>query len=284
MPELPEVEVLRRHLEPLLTGRRIRGVLVRRAKSIHPCPPDRFAKLLEGAVFRGVGRRGKYLVFQLEGPGRRRSGFQLLAHLGMTGRLYLVKKGATTPKHAALRLDLGRHWLLFEDTRYFGRMTLDAGRLSKLGPEPLGAEINADYLRNALHGCRQAIKPKLLDQSLVAGIGNIYASEILFSAGLSPAKCAGRLSKTETIALLRAMRQVLRRAIRFGSTVPLNFSGGGSPDGLFYYGLAENAPDYYQEELRVYDRAGQPCHRCGALIRRVAQSGRSTYFCPVCQR
>ena len=129
---------------------------------------------------------------------------------------------------------------------------------------------------------RQAIKIKLLDQTVVAGVGNIYASEALFRARLSPKRAANRLTPHQVKRLLRAIRDVLARAIRGGSTVPLNF-GGGKSDGLFYFGRAPGAPDFYEERLRVYDREGQPCLKFRGLIKRITQAARSTYYCPRCQ-
>jgi len=130
---------------------------------------------------------------------------------------------------------------------------------------------------------RQAIKIKLLDQTVVAGVGNIYASEALFRARLSPKRAANRLTPKQIKRLWRAIREVLAGAIRGGSTVPLNF-GGGKSDGLFYFGRAPGAPDFYEERLRVYDREGRPCLKCRRLIKRITQAARSTYYCPRCQR
>ncbi len=207
----------------------------------------------------------------------------MVGHLGMTGRVFLAPKRQPLPKHAAVVLDLGRENLIYEDTRYFGRFSLDTSLLPKLGPEPLSANFTADYLAGALKRSAQAIKVKLLDQTLVAGVGNIYASEALHWAGLSPRRAARSLTRDEVSRLRLAIRKVLAEAIRFGSTVPLNF-GGQDGDGLFYYGRAEGAPDYYEERLRVYDRAGRYCRRCRCVVKRIVQAARSTYFCPKCQR
>jgi formamidopyrimidine-DNA glycosylase len=138
-------------------------------------------------------------------------------------------------------------------------------------------------LVRALHGSRQPIKVKLLDQSLVAGIGNIYASEALFRARLAPTLPARDLTPAQAARLWRAIRAVLREAIKCGTTVPLNYAGTGARDGLFYFGRAPGAPDYYEERLRVYDRAGRPCVTCGTPIKRQVQAARSTYYCPHCQ-
>ncbi len=208
----------------------------------------------------------------------------LVGHLGMTGRMYLLPRTAPLPRHAAVVLNLDRHRFVFEDTRYFGRLTLDASSPAKLGPEPLGPDFTAEYLTTALKGSRQAIKVKLLDQTLVAGVGNIYASEALFRAGISPRTPANRVTRAQVARLRRAIRRVLAEAIRRGSTVPLNFAGTGVRDELFYYGREGEEGVFFAERLMVYDRLGQPCRRCGTRIKRAVQAARSTYFCPACQR
>ena len=283
MPELPEVEVLVRHLAPLLGGRTVRGVRVHRAKVLAPTSTREFTQALLGAKFCGLTRRGKYLLFTLR-PAKRAEPRTLLGHLGMTGRMYLLPAKAPLPRHTAVALNLGRWNFVFEDTRYFGRLTLDLRALENLGPEPLGVEFTVEQFAEALARSAQAIKVKLLDQSLVAGVGNIYASEALFRAGVAPAKPARSLGEARIARLWRAIRGVLGEAIACGSTVPLNYAGRGARDGLFYFGRALDAPDYYQERLRVYDRAGQPCTTCGSLIKRRVQAARSTYYCPRCQR
>ena len=282
MPELPEVEVLVRHLRPLLRGTTIRAVRVRRAKVIAPDPPRRLSRVLTGAKFKDVTRRGKYLLFSLYSPTRRKE-FLLLGHLGMTGRMFLARKSEPLPKHAAVVLELGRANFIYEDPRYFGRFTLDVSVLAKLGPEPLGKLFSAVAFARQLKKSRQPVKVKLLDQSFVAGIGNIYASEALFRAGISPRRRANRLTARQVGKLQAGIRLVLAEAIRCGSTIPLNFAPGRT-DGLFYFGRAAGAPDYYSERLQVYDRAGQPCFQCGSAIRRLVQAARSTFFCPCCQK
>lgn len=283
MPELPEVEVLVRHLAPLLQGRTIRAVRVRRSKVLAPVSVRGFAQALRGARFCGLARRGKYLLFQLR-PAKRARPLTLLGHLGMTGRMYLLPARAPLPPHAAVVLDLGRANFVFEDTRYFGRLTLDLRPLEKLGPEPLGTEFAVTQFADALRRSRQAIKVKLLDQSLLAGVGNIYASEALFRAGIAPTLPAQRLRSGQVRRLWHAIRAVLREAIACGSTVPLNYTGQGAREGLFYFGRAPGAPDYYKERLRVYGRVGRPCPKCGRAIKRRVQAARSTYYCPRCQR
>jgi formamidopyrimidine-DNA glycosylase len=280
MPELPEVEVLVRHLAPLLTNRIIRSVQVRRPKVIAPDTIRRLQRALTGARFASLSRRGKYLVFTLRHRGQP---LTLVGHLGMTGRFFLQPKRSLLPKHTAVCLDLGRQQLIYEDPRYFGRFTLDARCLNRLGPEPLDAAYTAGNLREALKRSRQAIKVKLLDQSLVAGVGNIYASEALFRAGIGPTLPACRLNADQVQKLWRAIRAVLGQAIRCGSTIPLNFGPKGRNNSLFYYGPLPGTTDYYAERLRVYDRAGRPCLKCRTPIRRIIQAARSTYFCPCCQ-
>lgn len=207
----------------------------------------------------------------------------LLGHLGMTGRMFAAKKREPLPKHAAVVFDLGRQNFVYEDTRYFGRLTLDVLAVEKLGPEPLGKEFTPEVFACELKRSRQAIKVKLLDQSLVAGVGNIYASEALFRARISPKLAANRLSFIQVKKLRLAILAVLAEAIAGGSTVPLNFTSVKS-DGLFYFGRAPDATDYYKERLRVYDRAGKPCVDCRRPLRRIVQAARSTFYCPHCQK
>jgi formamidopyrimidine-DNA glycosylase len=281
MPELPEVEILARQLQPLLRGKTIRHVNVRRPKILKPTSLRTFQTILVGAKFTRLSRRGKYLLFELYSKTSGKP-VMLLGHLGMTGRMFLTQKNEPLPKHAAVILDLGRQNFIYEDTRYFGRMTLDLSALSKLGPEPLSDNFQAAAFARALKHSRQAIKIKLLDQSLVAGVGNIYASEALFRARISPKRAANRLTFLQVKKLRQAIREVLADAIDGGSTVPLNFTSDKS-DGLFYFGRAPGTPDFYEERLRVYDRAGKPCNRCGMPVKRIIQAARSTFYCPHCQ-
>jgi formamidopyrimidine-DNA glycosylase len=282
MPELPEVEVLAQYLRPLLRGKTIQDVTVRRSKVLRPTPPREFRRILAGATFTGLARRGKYLRFQLQG---RHAGqpVTLLGHLGMTGRMFLADKRERLPTHAAVVFDLGRQNFIYEDTRYFGRLTLDDSALDKLGPEPLSRDFQPVKFARVLKRSRQAIKVKLLDQAVVAGIGNIYASEALFRARLSPEREANRLTPEQVQRLWRAVRRVLAEAIRCGSTVPLNFGADGR-DEFFYFGRSPDTPDFYEERLRVYDREGRPCPNCRRLIRRITQGARSTFYCAHCQR
>lgn len=299
MPELPEVEVLVRHLWPLLKGKSIRGVAVHREKVIRPTTKKELERALLNARFESVERRAKFLVFGLtkssarknraakstkaDLPAGSRQRTTLIGHLGMTGRMYLQPAKAPLPQHAAVSLDLGKTRFVYEDTRYFGRLTIDSSMLAGLGPEPWSDEFTVDAFAKDLKRSSQAIKIKLLDQSLVAGIGNIYASEALFRAGISPRKAACRLTRAQVTRLHASIREVLQEAIDCGSTIPLDFAGDGKRDGLFYYGQLGDGSAFYEERLLVYDRAGKACGRCQTVIRRVVQAARSTYFCPTCQ-
>ncbi|MGA2029000.1 MAG: bifunctional DNA-formamidopyrimidine glycosylase/DNA-(apurinic or apyrimidinic site) lyase [Verrucomicrobiota bacterium] len=281
MPELPEVEVLARHLRPLLRGKIIRNVNVRRKKVLKPTSLRKFRRTLLGAKFTDLSRRGKYLLFQLRSKNSDKH-VTLLGHLGMTGRMFLASKGEPLPKHAAVIFDLGRENFVYEDTRYFGRLTLDVSAVEKLGSEPLSKDFQLVNFARSLKRSHQAVKIKLLDQSLVSGIGNIYASEALFCAHISPKLAANRLSFSQVKKLWRAIRKVLTEAIDCGSTVPLNFHAG-ETDGVFYFGRAPGTPDYYEERLRVYDRAGRPCVNCHRPVKRIVQAARSTFYCAHCQ-
>ncbi|MEI7534979.1 MAG: bifunctional DNA-formamidopyrimidine glycosylase/DNA-(apurinic or apyrimidinic site) lyase [Verrucomicrobiae bacterium] len=281
MPELPEVEVLARHLRPLLVGKTIRNIKVRREKVLRPTAPAYFIKALVGAKFLGLQRRGKYLLFQLR-PKHSRKEMLLLGHLGMTGRMFLALKNSPPPKHAAVILDLGAQNFIYEDTRYFGRLTLDTSSAEKLGPEPWDKTFTPEQFHKKLKASRQPVKVKLLDQSLIAGVGNIYASEALFRAKISPRRAANKIPLALAKKLLAAIREVMQEAIDCGSTIPLNFAGR-KTDGLFYFGRAAGALDYYEERLCVYGRAGELCVTCGIPIKRLVQAARSTFFCPHCQ-
>jgi formamidopyrimidine-DNA glycosylase len=281
MPELPEVEVLVRHLAPRLKNKTIRGVHVRRARVLRPTRPAELQRVLTGARFVSLVRRAKYLSFTF----RRDDGrtFLLIGHLGMTGRMFLQPADAPLPKHTAVVLDLDEENFVFEDTRYFGRFTLDTSMQERLGPEPLGDGFSFEYFTRALKRSAQAIKVKLLDQSLVAGLGNIYACESLFHARVSPRLAARKLTKAQRERLRGALRKTLADAIHFGSSMPLDWPGAGELDGLFYYGRAAGARGQ-QEPLRVYDREGQPCPVCQTPIRRIVQAARGTFYCPRCQQ
>lgn len=282
MPELPEVEILARHLHPVLQGKVIRSICVNRAKVLRPTSERELKRVLAGARFKGLSRRGKYLLFDLYSPAQRKT-VTVMGHLGMTGRMLVARKTEPLPRHAAIVIHLCRGKFVYEDTRYFGRFTLDLTAVENLGPEPLADVFPLANFARDLKRSRQPIKVKLLDQSLIAGVGNIYASEALFRAGISPKRAACKLSGRQIQKLVFAIRETLSEAIKCGSTVPLNFSAG-KTDGLFYSGRAAGAMDYYEERLLVYDRAGKPCIKCGSPIRRIVQAARSTFYCQRCQK
>lgn len=279
MPEMPEVEVLRRYLEPRLKGRRIVGVDVRRERLVRPTGGRGLEEEIVGGTFGNVGRRGKHLLFGIGMPGRIVR--KVVGHLGMTGRMYVDDGVVSLPRHAAvvLALDVGR--FVFEDARQFGRFHLDADSLAGMGPEPLDVAWTAADLAKGLEGSRQPVKVRLLDQGVVAGVGNIYASEALHRAGIAPGRAAGRLKAAEVERLWSAIREVLSEAIELGQRASLDFTAGN--DGLFYFGSTGASTDV-GERFRVYDREGEACRRCGGVICRRVQAARSTFFCPGCQK
>jgi len=271
MPELPEVEILVRYLKPLLESKVVRSVEVRRERTLATTTRRQLSMALRGARFVGVERRGKYLLFSLEQP-RSLKPITLVGHLGMTGRMYLLPARAPLPKHAAVVLHLSEEQFVFEDTRYFGRLTLDQSSVKKLGVEPLDPAFTATMLAQALNRSIQPIKV------------NIYASEALFRARISPIRPSRKLTGEEIHRLWTAIRETLAEAIKGGGTVALNFAGISETDGLYYFGRAPGETSSYEERLQVYDRMGLPCIRCNVPLKRLVQAGRSTFFCPNCQR
>ena len=283
MPELPEVETVRRGLEPVLTGRRIEAARVRRPDLRWPLP-ERMAERLTGARVERLRRRSKYILADLD------TGETLLIHLGMSGRVLIsgVQLGAFLHEHAApqahdhIVLDIdGGARVTYNDPRRFGMWDLMATGteeghrlLAGLGPEPLGNAFDEPYLFGRLRGRNTPIKAALLDQRLVAGLGNIYVCEVLHRTGISPVRKARRLSAARAASLVPAIRAVLTEAIE---------AGGSS---LRDYRQADGELGYFQHVFRVYGRQDQPCRTpgCVGTVRRVVQSGRSSFYCPVCQR
>ncbi|RMF81326.1 MAG: bifunctional DNA-formamidopyrimidine glycosylase/DNA-(apurinic or apyrimidinic site) lyase [Nitrospirae bacterium] len=271
MPELPEVECLRRSLAPHLAGRRIVGVTVRDGRLREPVREAALAALLPARVA-AVERRAKVLLVRLA------SGAALLVHLGMSGRLLVEPASAPWRPHDRLRLHLeGGDRLVYHDPRRFGRVVaLAPGEghplLAGLGPEPLGEGFGGAHLARAARGRRRPVKPFLMDGRVVAGVGNIYACEACFAAGIHPAAPAGRLSAARWERLAAALRAVLAESIAAGGTTLRDFAD------------AEGRGGLYQLRTRVYGREGEPCVACGRPIRRLTQSGRSTFYCPRCQR
>ena len=274
MPELPEVEHVVRALRPIVTGRRILVAELNLKRIASGLSRAAFRRQLKDTTITGVGRRGKYILFELE------SGKLLTTHLRMTGKFVSLTTDESLPPyaHVVFYLDDERR-LVFCDMRQFGRMRLirDAGALPKelstLAPEPLSDDFTEEYFLETLARSRRSLKQLLLDQTRVLGLGNIYAVEALFLAGVNPMKPANKLSKPRARKLFHAIRQILQEAIDAGSTLRINIADG---DGV-YFGTTERF-------WRVYEREGEPCVNCGTRIKRVIHGGRSTYYCPRCQR
>jgi formamidopyrimidine-DNA glycosylase len=271
MPELPEVETTRRGIEPWLVGRRIGKLLVREPRLRWRVPRGLPARLA-GARIRAVSRRAKYLLVETDAG-------TLILHLGMSGSLRILD-AASPPlahDHFDLVLDSGR-CLRFNDPRRFGSLlftTRDPARhrlLAALAVEPLSEEFTAEALWRQARGRRTAVKQFIMDSRVVAGVGNIYASEALFRAGIRPSLAAGRVSRARMAALVAAIRDVLTEAIGAGGT------------SLRDYVDASGMPGYFSQRLFVYERTGKPCRRCRTPIRQFTQGQRSTYWCPRCQR
>ena len=291
MPELPEVEVTRRRIEPFLVGRRIRRVGTTAPSYFFLTPPDRLRRGLAGRTVESLERRGKYLVADLDG------GSRLVVHLGMTGQLFSAgatslrllsataraalapeeQRGFRPDAHTHLRFafcDDGQEVYL-RDVRKFGKVLLlrpqeHHPRLAKLGVDALDA--TGAHLFAASRARSIPAKSLLLDQSLVAGVGNIYADEALFLAGVRPQRRAARLTRRECDAIVAGLQRVLRRSIETGGS---SISDYVAPDG---------SDGAYQSERRVYARAGEPCQECGASIRKLVVGQRGTHYCPRCQR
>ena len=271
MPELPEVETIVRDLARLLPGARIKEVEVLRPDLIEDDTPDGFAEKIRGKKIRGVERRAKNIVMDL-GAGR------LLVNLGMTGRLLVAREADEEPTHLGvrLRLDRGRE-LRYHDVRRFGRLwTLDEAGWRTwdggLGVEPLSDGFSEAWLAEAAAKSRVAIKVWLMDQARVVGVGNIYASEALFRAGVDPRRPANTLAAEELARVREGVRQVLQEAIDHRGTTFLDYRDARGEEGAF------------ASRLKVYDREGEPCPGCKGRIERIVQGGRSTFFCPSCQR
>jgi formamidopyrimidine-DNA glycosylase len=271
MPELPEVETTCRGIEPVLVNQRITRVTVRDSRLRWPVP-DNFAELLAGRHIKGVTRRAKYLLITLEHG-------TVLWHLGMSGSLRVIPRGTPAQTHDHIDVELASGRLLrFNDPRRFGcALWVDGdpnehALLAHLGPEPLSDGFAADYLYNESRGRRVAIKQFIMNADVVVGVGNIYASEALFRAGIRPHRAAGRLKQEECVRLTKAIKQVLSAAIKVGGTT------------LRDYVNANGAPGYFRQKLFVYERAGEACRQCATPIVQITQGNRSTYYCPLCQR
>ena len=271
MPELPEVETIRLTLEPKLLRRRITGGEVLLPKLIMDNSPAEFLRQVSGQTVMAVERRGKYLLIKLAGE------MVVAIHLRMTGRLTVCPVSEPLEKATYLRLGLDDgHELRFSDQRKFGRVmvfpedSVPSG-IRKLGPEPLNQEFSPEILKSRLGKRELAIKKALLNQDIIAGLGNIYTDEALFLAGIHPVRPSNSLTSNELKSLFKAIQHVLSEGIEHHGTTRQHFCDG------------EGKPGSHQEYLRVYGRKGQPCFQCGNLIVKMNFGGRGTHFCPVCQ-
>ena len=271
MPELPEVETIRQSIAPHLTGQTVTRVVVRERRLRWPVPPE-LETALSGQVVRAVERRAKYLLL-------RTSGGSALLHLGMSGRLRILPNQTTPQKHDHVDLELSSGYCLrLTDPRRFGALlwTVEPPErhplLRNLGPEPLEEGFSAVYLYNLARGRKISVKSFIMDNRVVVGVGNIYANEALFMAGIGPTRPAGRISLARYGILVEAIREVLTAAIAQGGTTLRDFVSG------------TGKPGYFQQYLRVYGRARLSCVGCGALIQVRRQGQRATYYCPRCQR
>lgn len=272
MPELPEVETTRRGIAPHLTGRQVQAVIVREPRLRWPVDPA-LARELTGRAIASVRRRGKYLLLGTDGG-------TLILHLGMSGSLRILPADTAPGKHDHLDivLDDGR-CLRLRDPRRFGAAFWTRedperhARLRGLGPEPLDPErFHGDYLYAASRGRRQAVKTFLMDSRVVVGVGNIYANEALFVAGIRPTVAAGRISRQRYLRLADAITEVLARAIEAGGTTLRDFLD------------SEGKPGYFRQQLLVYGRGGEPCSQCGTTLSEVRLGQRATTYCSRCQR
>jgi len=269
MPELPEVEVTRRGIERELAGRVISGVAVREPRLRWPVPKD--VHRLAGRTVRAIQRRGKYLLVDC-GDGH------LILHLGMSGSLRVLPSGTPAQKHDHFDLQLGDRILRLRDPRRFGAVLWTSADidghplLAHLGIEPLSRALHPARLYQLTRAHRTGIKQFLMDGRRVVGVGNIYANESLFLAGIHPRAPARKLSLERCMKLSAAIKQTLRAAIRAGGSSLRDFVG------------ADGSSGYFQSRYWVYDRSGERCRRCGSAIRRIQQGSRSTFYCPTCQR
>lgn len=272
MPELPEVETTRRGLLPHLQGRCITELRLHERRLRWPVPASLPTKVA-GRQIRQINRRAKYLLFELQG------GHGLLLHLGMSGSLRIVPTDTPRLKHDHVEILLDSGLLLrFNDPRRFGSLhwlecdPVTHPLLANLGPEPLESAFSTDYLWSKLRNRRVAIKSLIMNAGIVVGVGNIYASEALFLAGIRPARQARSLTRPQTAKLVAAIKSVLQQAIEVGGTTLRDFVG------------ADGKPGYFRQKLNVYERAAQTCRRCDGIVRSRVLGQRATYWCPQCQR
>ena len=279
MPELPEVETVRRGVEPHVVGRTITAVHVREARLRWPVPAH-FAAFARGQRIARLSRRGKYLLFHLGSDAAAAGdGDRIIVHLGMSGRLYVLDRETPLQKHDHLDIDLSDGTRLrYNDARRFGAVlpwpANEPGHvlIDALGPEPFSDEFSGEYLFRRSRGRRAPLKTFVMDGHVVVGAGNIYAAEALFRAGLKPTRPAGRVTRAEYERLAQTIRAVLDDAIVQGGTTLRDFAG------------ARGEAGYFQQDLKVYGREGQPCRVCGTLIKGIRLGNRASCWCPHCQR
>ena len=271
MPELPEVETTRRGIAPHVTGKRVKDVLVRDSRLRWPVSAALAAEL-RGQTIDAIERRAKYLLL------RTKAG-TLLAHLGMSGSFRIVDAAEPVRKHDHVDIVFGDNRILrFHDPRRFGCMLWvqdevnEHPLLAGLGPEPLSKELTGDYLFARSRKRSAPIKSFIMDQRIVVGVGNIYANEALFSAGISPRRKSGSVTRAQFDALVTEIKAVLERSIKSGGTTLRDFVGG------------DGKPGYFVQQLLVYGRGGEPCSRCRSKLREFRQGQRTTVYCPRCQR
>jgi formamidopyrimidine-DNA glycosylase len=271
MPELPEVETTLRGIEPHLLGQRISGVAIRHPHLRWPIP-ENLPKLLRGQTIYSVSRRAKYLLVEFDHG-------TLILHLGMSGSLRILPASLPPEKHDHFDLLLANGLLMrLRDPRRFGAVLWHEGDialhplLAKLGPEPLQEYFDVDHLCRATRHRNAAIKLLIMDNHIVVGVGNIYANEALFRAGIRPQFAAGKLSKPRCARLVQTIRETLTEAIALGGSSLRDFVN------------SDGKPGYFQQHYWVYGRAGEPCHACGSPVKLIKQGQRSSFYCPVCQR
>ena len=274
MPELPEVEITRSGIEPYLVGSTITGVRLSGRKLRWPFPRD-LAKRITGQRIARVARRGKYILIDCGGRGR--SGC-LILHLGMSGSLRIMDSETQPQRHDHFDLLLGAKLMRLRDPRRFGSVLWEGGDVTRhpllagLGAEPLEDSFTGAVLHAATRTRKAAVKLVLMNASIVVGVGNIYANESLFRAGINPRTAAGRLSLARYDALTAAIKSTLKQALAAGGSSLRDFVHSDGTSG------------YFQQEYFVYGRAGLPCRNCGTTIRQLRQGQRSTFYCPVCQK
>jgi len=270
MPELPEVETTRRGLAPHLVDASIAKLTVREPRLRWPVPPE-LARNVAGCRITGLGRRGKYLLLELDRG-------CLVIHLGMSGSLRYLPAAEAVRTHDHFDIELAGGGLVrFNDPRRFGSLHYTSEPashplLADLGPEPLGPDFTPDYLWQQTRGRRTAIKLLIMNSHVVVGVGNIYANEALFRAGIHPGRQAARISRSRLARLQAEIRAVLEDALRSGGTTLRDFVG------------SDGRPGYFRQSLDVYEREDEPCKRCSTPIRRRVLGQRATYYCPTCQR